>query len=405
MSQNGENPVYYEGWHFTDVVRTKALARLEYLLSQDQPYYLQIAPYSPHVQNDVNQPIPLARHMNLFPDAKAPRLPNYNPPPTRSRPKRVAGLPGGKALFFSEDTNLPFAGFLRPNGLPSWTDSWSLLEQWKNPGGNTGDKPGGGNSKKTLNVEFWGSCTIEAPNGRELEAPFSNTTYKTLRILGENEPWLFTVWCNGDMEMYDTANDPYELYNLVGQAEYEQVLNRLNALLLETKSCAMGSCRDPWHIFTPTSNSSIPNATMASHAGDTVKLSSLKQAMNSKYDAYFASFPRVHFETRIQYQDIKNEAPFYPSYAAEALGSADRRPTDNFISSNPGVAFRDNNYYEYGTAAQRNATLEQIYANARNLTAEEIATTSKPKGRQAEKTAMKRWGFQSLPEWIQLGHD
>ncbi|KAK2036315.1 hypothetical protein LZ31DRAFT_616350 [Colletotrichum somersetense] len=379
MSQNGENPVGYEGWHSTDVVRTKALARLEYLLSQDQPYYLQIAPYSSHVQNDVNQPIPLARHMNLFPDGKAPRLPNYNPPDSLQVQK------GGwvRYILLMNQSRLPKAEW------PDFLDGQSLLEQWKNPDGNTGDEPGDGNSKETLNVKLWGSCTIEAPNGRELEAPFLKTTYKTLRILGGNESWLFSVWCNGDMEMYDTAKDPYELYHMVGQAEYEQVLSRLDALLLVTKTCAMSICRDPWSIFTPTSNSSISNAkTIASHVGDTVKLSSLKQAMNSKYDAYFASFPRVHFETCMQYQDIKNEEPFYPSSAAEGLGYANRRPTDNFISSNPGVASRDNNYY--GTAAQRNATLEQIYANARNLTAGEIATLSKPKGRQGEKTAMKR---------------
>lgn len=53
--------------------------RLKFLLSQKQPYYLQIAPYSCHVQNDKNRAVPLARHMDLFSDARAPRLPNWNP--------------------------------------------------------------------------------------------------------------------------------------------------------------------------------------------------------------------------------------------------------------------------------------------------------------------------------------
>ncbi|KDN68131.1 hypothetical protein CSUB01_12588 [Colletotrichum sublineola] len=167
--------------------------------------------------------------------------------------------------------------------------------------------------------------------------------------------------------------DPYELYNLVGQAEYEQVLNCLNALLLVTKSCTGGSCWDPWSVFTLTSNILMSNATTM--VGSSVKLSSLKQAMDTNYNAYF---------------DIKNEAPYYPPSAAEGLGSGNCYPTDNFISSNPGVAFRDNNYY--GTAAQRRATLEQIYANARNLTDEEIATPAKPKRSQGGETAIKRWG-------------
>ncbi|KAI0016199.1 hypothetical protein F4780DRAFT_783484 [Xylariomycetidae sp. FL0641] len=57
MSQNGETPVYYHGWHSTDVVRIKALDRLDRLTDGDAP--------------------------------------------------------AGKALFYDEDTNLPPAGGAR----------------------------------------------------------------------------------------------------------------------------------------------------------------------------------------------------------------------------------------------------------------------------------------------------
>ncbi|KAK6858094.1 hypothetical protein PG995_005793 [Apiospora arundinis] len=488
MSQNGERPVYYEGFHSTDVVRTKALERLQSLVTGKQPYYLQIAPYAPHVQNDVHHTVPLARHMDLFPEARAPRLPNYNPddehqagkggwPGTlprmnetsqatsdmafRYRAQALQGLdeiiedvvamldangqldntyviytsdngyhigqhrlPGGKALFYGEDTNLPFAvrgpgvpknvisqipgvhldlvpTFLDIAGLPeadwpSFLDGRSLLPQWKEPAGSSsGAGAGDGNSKETLNVEFWGSCTIEAPNGKELGAPFLNTTYKTLRMLGDRQSWLFSVWCTGQMELYDTAADPYELVNLAGRPEHEAVLNRLNALLLVTKSCAEGTCRDPWSVFTPT------NAT-----GD--KLTTMKQAMDPKYDAFFASFPRVHFSSCMQYQDIANEAPFYPESAGteKGLGLASRRPTDNFVTTTAGVAIADANFY--GTPEQRHATLEQVYAKARNLTDEELAAPPTPKKGGKGKgggAAEKRWAVQELPEWIRLGHD
>ncbi|KAK8001114.1 Arylsulfatase [Apiospora marii] len=332
MSQNGERPVYYKGFHSTDVVRTKAPAVLPADRAVRAPRPERRAPHGaagpPH---------------GPLPDAKAPRTPNYNPddahhvgkggwPGTlprmnesteatadgafRFRAQALQGLdeiiedviamldangkldntyviytsdngyhigqhrlPGGKALFYGEDTNLPFGvrgpgvpknitskipgvhldlvpTFLDIAGLPesewpTFLDGRSLLPQWKDPAGSSaGPDAGDGNSKETLNVEFWGSCTIEAPNGAELGAPFKNTTYKTLRMLGDRQSWLFSVWCTGQMELYDTAADPYELTNLVGDPRHEAALNRLNALLLVTKSCAEGTCRDPWAVFT-----------------------------------------------------------------------------------------------------------------------------------------------------------
>ena len=57
----------------------KSLDRLERLVAQDSPFYLQIAPYAPHIQKDAKRPIPLKRHMNMFTNATAPRNPNWNP--------------------------------------------------------------------------------------------------------------------------------------------------------------------------------------------------------------------------------------------------------------------------------------------------------------------------------------
>ncbi|KAH9906935.1 arylsulfatase [Xylariomycetidae sp. FL2044] len=475
MSRNGERPVYYQGFHQTDVIRTKALSRLDYLTSQEKPFYLQIAPYAPHVQNSAHRPIPLLRHMESFSDVQAPRLPNFNPTDDeahskkggwvgtlpvmnesvietadfayRSRIQALQGvdeiiedviamleakgildetyviytsdngyhigqhrIPAGKALFYGEDTNLPFAvrgpgipknvtssipsihldlapTFLDIIGLPkkywpSFLDGSSLLNQWKNPLSGNGPGEGDGNSKETINVEFWGLCQVEAPSGADLGAPFMNNSYKTLRVLGEDESWLFSTWCTGESELYNTAEDPYELINLAEDPESIGVFNRLNALLLVTKSCAEGTCRDPWAVFTPPDNSTIRT---------------FKQAMDAKYDDYFASFPRVHFNTCMQYQDIENEMPFYPEAAASGLGLAHRAPTDNFVSVSGGVAISDPNYY--GDSSQRHVTLEQIYENARNLTDDELNTPSRGGG------AEKRWGVEEIPEWIRIGHD
>jgi N-acetylglucosamine-6-sulfatase len=132
---------------------------------------------------------------------------------------------GGKALPFAEDTNLPFVvrgpgipkgtksnlpeahldlapTFLDISGLPK--DQWppffdgrSLLHQWKHPNEVLG---GIGSAKEILNVEFWGGCHFEAPPFES----FDQNSYKTLRIVGEHESWLFSKWCTNDMELYNT---------------------------------------------------------------------------------------------------------------------------------------------------------------------------------------------------------
>lgn len=79
MSSDGETPIAYHNYHQTDVIRAKALDRLDYLTSQDKPFYLTIAPTAPHFSNDVLIPVPLLRHSTDYSDAEVPRNPNFNP--------------------------------------------------------------------------------------------------------------------------------------------------------------------------------------------------------------------------------------------------------------------------------------------------------------------------------------
>ncbi|KAI1330225.1 arylsulfatase [Xylariaceae sp. FL0255] len=74
MSANGQTPISYHGFHQTDVLRTKALDRIKYLNNQSAPFYITIAPTTPHLPA-----VPLERHMQLFLDQDAPRPANFNP--------------------------------------------------------------------------------------------------------------------------------------------------------------------------------------------------------------------------------------------------------------------------------------------------------------------------------------
>ncbi|KAJ8121486.1 hypothetical protein ONZ43_g2068 [Nemania bipapillata] len=79
-SLNGEIPVSYPGYHQSDVIRAMSLDRIEKLSAEDKPFFLGIAPTTPHVEFSApGWPVPPVRYENEFPDLKAPRGLNWNP--------------------------------------------------------------------------------------------------------------------------------------------------------------------------------------------------------------------------------------------------------------------------------------------------------------------------------------
>jgi hypothetical protein len=298
-------------------------------------------------------------------------------------------MPAGKSLFYNEDTNLPFVvrgpgvpanvtsdipslhidlapTFLDIAGvaesdLPVFLDGRSVLPQWHDPtsASAAGAEAGQGNSKESINIEYWGRAGIEAPSGGQLGSPFDSTTYKTIRLLGAQQSWVYTVWCSGEKELYNTAADPYELINVVDEANSTQLVNRLNALLMVTKSCEQNSCRDPWSLLTPAVG---------------VELASLTQAMDVAHDDVFAAFEKVSFDTCLTIQSEANETPYFPpleQLAGGGLGRAYRNATDVIKPAGGRRTISTPNYY--GTAAQRHLTLADLEAVSRSLTDAELA--------------------------------
>lgn len=321
-------------------------------------------------------------------------------------------IPAGKATFYAEDSNLPFVvrgpgvpvgktskipgahldlapTFLKIAGLPKdewppFLDGQSLLQQWHHPDSSTGKGSGGGNAKETLNVEFWGLCIVEAPNAAELGVPFKTNSYKTLRIVGEDESWLYSYWCTGEIELYNTTEDPYELTNLAFNPTHEhaRLIDRLNAILLVTKSCAENTCRQPWALLQPGRRKD--------------EIVSLRQAMDTKYDRFFSEFPRVAFKECMMYQDIKNEKPFYPPLSETgALGQKYRKSTDNYQSEGEGGTRYLESPGSYGSWEQRHATLADIEESAREVAGGEIYGNATMNKRRRD------LGMADPPEWFQ----
>ncbi|GAD92379.1 hypothetical protein AN8341.2 [Paecilomyces variotii No. 5] len=83
--RNHDPPVSYEGRHTADVIEEKALGFLDDGISGDRPFFVAIAPVTPHSNIDQEEtlkmtaPIPAERHQHLFKDVKVPRTEHFNP--------------------------------------------------------------------------------------------------------------------------------------------------------------------------------------------------------------------------------------------------------------------------------------------------------------------------------------
>lgn len=146
------------------------------------------------------------------------------------------------------------------------------------------------NTKKNeiVQVELWGSKSHE-PTGFG-DRPFYNNTYKALRMLSNNYNFYYSTWCTGAHEFHDMTTDLVQMNNLLGpnagnvSVEYydrplEQLINRLDAVLMVTKSCKQDSCRNPWGVM-------FPNG----------EVDDLTTAMATTYDSFFENQPKVQFE-------------------------------------------------------------------------------------------------------------
>ncbi|KAK3112976.1 hypothetical protein LTR53_010186 [Teratosphaeriaceae sp. CCFEE 6253] len=173
-------------------------------------------------------------------------------------------------------------------------------------------------SGEHVNVEFSGRAIPEGKYGKigndtlpEIGGQPTlarNNTYKALRVIGEGYSLLYTVWCTGDREYYDLNSrspppdsqlilhlqrDPDEMRNYLGEDDaaltanyslggrsFEQVLGRLDALLMVLKSCKSASCHKPWTVLHPGGN-----------------IATLQDALHDSFDAFYAKQPKVGFSS------------------------------------------------------------------------------------------------------------
>ncbi len=90
LNENGKQVAYgnQPEDYGTDVYMGKAVDFIQRTTKTGQPFFIYLAPYAPHAPYT-----PAPRHANLFPDAKAPRTPNYNEADVSDKPGYISNLP------------------------------------------------------------------------------------------------------------------------------------------------------------------------------------------------------------------------------------------------------------------------------------------------------------------------
>jgi hypothetical protein len=167
----------------------------------------------------------------------------------------------------------------------------------------TQDELSSSNKSELVNVEFWNSGH-STPIGFKKEEYYNNT-YKALRLMNDDQSFFYSTWCTGEREFYDMKTDSQQMDNRLASnsdsnaaaKEYygrpeNELINRLDAMLMVTKSCKQDSCRDPWATLFPSG-----------------QVSNIQDAMNATYDTFFENQPKISFSSCIQGHVVDEEGP------------------------------------------------------------------------------------------------
>ncbi|KIW48420.1 uncharacterized protein PV06_01006 [Exophiala oligosperma] len=149
-----------------------------------------------------------------------------------------------------------------------------------------------------VNIEFWGRAVPEGTMGKYtddynpewgFEGAIRNNTYKGLRLIGDGYSLYYSVHCTGEHEFYDSINDPGQLVNLFDDRDvsaayslrgrpFDEIIHRLDALMMVLKSCKSESCLKPWDALHSSGN-----------------VATLKDALHPDFDAFYKAQPKVAF--------------------------------------------------------------------------------------------------------------
>jgi arylsulfatase A-like enzyme len=299
INENGEVVSYgsEEEDFFTDLLSEKATDFVSRSAPEDQPFFAYVAPTAPH-----EPAAPAERHERAFADEKAPRPPSFNEEDVSDKPswvqdiapfddedisetderyqKRLESMLAVDEMVASLVEELEAAGELENTYIFFTSDNGFL--QGEHRWNNTKDRPyeesarvplfvrgpgiapGMGVENLALNTDFaptfaeLGGVSFPA-DGRSLvplmrgEEPASWRSAVLLegfvgrspRVFGavRTEDFKYVEYGNGEEELYDLEEDPYELESLHETAD-SSLVEDLKARLEALRDCAYEGCQE-----------------------------------------------------------------------------------------------------------------------------------------------------------------
>lgn len=298
----GRKPANYIDY----VLDSKVNAVLKQWTISPKPFFIYYNPNNPHGESgtplwSTRDPEPAPQYLGVFGDITAPRPPNFDEPDVSDKPEQIRDTPRlsdtqladidrryrGRleSLLSVDDEVKRIYGLVRKNGDKRKTffifTSDNGLElgghriEFKNFLYEEGERVpliirGPGFPENTTRGQLVANTdlapTITALTGAAparvmdgiplLPLAKDPATGANRDILFESPdigaygirrgPWKYDLWSNGDEELYNLDDDPYELRNLLhgpGATIYTGIRNELNARLLALKTCNGASCQ------------------------------------------------------------------------------------------------------------------------------------------------------------------
>jgi N-acetylglucosamine-6-sulfatase len=288
------------------VLNEKANALLKQWTISPKPFFLYYNPNNPHGEAgtpfwSTRDPEPAPQYLGVFGDITAPHPPNFDEANVSDKPQQVKDIPHlsdsqltdidrryrGRleSLLSVDDEVKRIFGLVRKYGDKQKTffifTSDNGLElgahriEFKNFLYEEGERvpliirgPGfpSGTTRDQLVANIDLAPTITALTGARparvmdgiplLPLAQSPSNGASRDILFESPdigaygirrgPWKYNLWSNGDQELYNLDDDPYELTNLLfgpGAMNYTAIRNELNARLQQLRTCNGASCQ------------------------------------------------------------------------------------------------------------------------------------------------------------------
>jgi N-acetylglucosamine-6-sulfatase len=288
------------------VLDSKVNGVLKQWAPSPKPFFIYYNPNNPHGESgtpvwSTRDPEPAPQYLGAFGDITAPRPPNFDEPDVSDKPKQIQDIPRLSDAQLADidrryrgrlesllsvddevkrivglvrkygDTRKTFFFFTSDNGLELGAHRIEFKDYLYEEGERVpliirgpGFPENTTRDQLVANIDL--APTITALTGAQpartmdgipllpLATDPSDQANRSLLFesfdIGtfgiRQGPWAYNQWNNGDEELYNLDDDPYELTNLLhgGMAsKYDDIRNQLAAKLAELRTCSGASCR------------------------------------------------------------------------------------------------------------------------------------------------------------------